>query len=284
VLNAESKNLDAFDEKDRRLLSTLADQAALAIENAQLYEQMRAARDRLQALSRQLVEVQEVERRQIARELHDEIGQILTGLKLVLEMSGRSPVDEVRVNLDEALTLVNELVGRVRGLSLSLRPTTLDDLGLLPALRWHFERYTTQTNVRVAFKHTGLEGRRFAPEVETAAYRIVQEALTNVARHAEVGEVTVRLWADRDTLGVQVEDQGAGFDVESALVRGTSSGLSGMHERVTLLGGQLTIESVPGVGTRLTAEFPLAVSPAGPLGEPTETGKRYEHNDDRTSG
>jgi len=99
--------------------------------------------------------------------------------------------------------------------------------------------------------------RRFQPEIETAVYRIVQEALTNVARHAGVSKVTVRLWADEEALNVQIEDQGAGFDREAALATGTSSGLSGMHERVALLGGRLTIETAPGTGTRLTAELPL---------------------------
>jgi PAS domain S-box-containing protein len=258
VLNAESDRLDAFDKEEQRLFSTLADQAALAIENARLYEQMRAGRDRLQTLSRRLVEVQEIERRRLARELHDEVGQLLTGLKLLLEMSMRLPPDAVEDSLDEARTLADELLARVRELSLDLRPTMLDDLGLLPALLWHFERYTAQTNVRVNFRHTGLERRRFVPEIETATYRIVQEALTNVARHAGVGEVTVQLWADQDTLGVRVEDDGVGFDAETMLALGTSSGLSGMQERASLLGAQLTIESAPGAGTRLTTEFSVS--------------------------
>jgi signal transduction histidine kinase len=147
---------------------------------------------------------------------------------------------------------------RVRQMSLDLRPAMLDDLGLLPALVWHFERYTTLTNVHVDFKHRGIDGQRFAPELETAAYRIAQEALTNVARHAGVDEVTVRVWADADTLGLQVEDRGTGFNPESVLAAETTSGLSGMYERAVLLGGRLDIESTPGAGACLTAEFPLA--------------------------
>ena len=239
------------------LLTTFANQVAIAIINAQLYEQVRAGRERLQALSHRLVEVQETERQRIARELHDEIGQALTGLKLALDMSMHLPADAVRTRLGEAQALVNELMVQVRELSLDLRPAMLDNLGLLPTLLWHFERYTSQTNVRVAFRHTGLEGRRFAPEVETAAYRIVQEALTNVARHAGVSEVTVRLWAKQDILGLQVEDQGIGFDPEAALATGATSGLAGMRERAILLGGRLTVEPATGTGTRLTAEFPL---------------------------
>jgi signal transduction histidine kinase len=148
-------------------------------------------------------------------------------------------------------------MAQVRNLSLDLRPTMLDDLGLLPALLWHCGRYTDQTGVHVDLRHTNLEGQRFRPEVETAAYRIAQEALTNVARHAGVDNVTVRLWIEQDTLSVQVIDQGAGFDPDDPLISDTSSGLVGMRERAVLLGGELTIESAPGAGTCLTAKLPL---------------------------
>ncbi len=225
-------------------------------ERERLLEQVHAGRERLQALSRQLVAVQEVERRHLARELHDEIGQMLTGIKLTLEMSTRVPVDAVKTTLVEAQVQLNDLMARVRKLSLDLRPAMLDDLGLVPALLWHFERYTAQTHVRVAFQHSGLEG-RFAPEIETAAYRIVQEALTNVARHAGVNEVAVRLWSDQRILGVEIQDRGTGFDPEATLAASTTGGLTGMHERVALLGGHLTVEAAPRAGTRLTAELPL---------------------------
>jgi PAS domain S-box-containing protein len=211
--------------------------------------------ERLKFLSRRLMEVQEAERRHIARELHDEIGQVLTGLKLTLELSVRVPPDEVGPSLHQAHSLVNELMARARSLSLDLRPAMLDDLGLLPTLLWHIEHFTARTRVRVNFKSSGLEGQRFAPEVETAAYRIAQEALTNVARHSEVDEATVRVWADDRTLTVQVEDKGKGFDPEVVLGARDRSGLAGMRERAVLLGGQLTLESRPGAGARLTAEL-----------------------------
>ncbi|HEV7474796.1 MAG TPA: sensor histidine kinase [Pyrinomonadaceae bacterium] len=208
------------------------------------------------------MEVQETERRNIALELHDEIGQVLTGLKLTLEMGARLPAEEVGNGLAEARVLVNELMARVRKLSLDLRPAMLDDLGLLPALLWHFEHYTAQTQVRVNFKHSGLEKRRFGQEVETAAYRMVQEALTNVARHAGVPEVTVRLSTHPRTLLIEIEDRGGGFDLESVLSAGETSGLAGMRERAVLLGGSLNIESHPDSGTRVTAELSIADSPA----------------------
>jgi signal transduction histidine kinase len=245
-------------EVDVPAMTAFANQAAIAVENARLFKQVHTAHEQLQVLSRRLVETQEIERRHLARELHDEIGQALTGLKLVLEMSARLPGDAIREHIGEAQTLVNDLIVRVRDLSLDLRPAMLDDLGLLPALLWHLERYTTQTNVHVTFKHAGLKDVRVVPEVETAAYRIVQEALTNVARHAGVSEVVVRLWIDQELLNAQVEDQGTGFDAEAAMAAAMTRGLIGMRERVGSLGGQLTIESVPGVGTCLTAELPLS--------------------------
>ncbi len=221
--------------------------------------------ERLKALSRRLMEVQETERRNIALELHDQIGQVLTGLKLILEIGARLPPEQVRRSLDEASVLVNELMARVRNLSLDLRPAMLDDLGLLPALLWHLEHYTAHTQVRVNFKHSGLEKRRFGSAVETAAYRIVQEALTNIARHAQVPEATVRLSTHQQTLLIEIEDRGKGFDMESVLSASETSGLAGMRERAALLGGRLTIQSQLDAGTSLTAELSLADGPT-PIG------------------
>ncbi len=217
---------------------------------------LRESADRLQALSGQLLEVQEAERRHLARELHDEIGQTLTGLRLLLRPTGELPSDAVKTGLEQARPLVDELLERVRGLSFDLRPAALDQLGLLPALLALFERYTDQTGVLVKFQHERLD-RRLPPEVETSAYRIVQEALTNVARYSGVSAATVRVWATAKMLGIQIEDRGRGFDPEVALARPGSSGLAGMQERVRLLDGRLTIESKPGAGTQLTAELPL---------------------------
>jgi signal transduction histidine kinase len=203
--------------------------------------------------------LEEAERRHIARELHDEIGQSLTALKFHLERIGRDAHDREATSVAETRALVDELMARVSNLSLDLRPAMLDDLGLLPALVWLFERYTAQTRIRVEFQRSGLEG-RFAPEVETAAFRVVQEALTNVARHASVDRVTVRAWSNDGSLGVQVVDAGKGFRPEETLARADSSGLIGMRERAAALGGQLTIEASPGGGVRLTAELPLSLS------------------------
>jgi signal transduction histidine kinase len=207
-------------------------------------------------ISMRLMEVQEAERRHLARELHDEIGQLLTGLRLLLTLNRDSAAGEIKTRLDEARTLVDDLLARVRRLSFDLRPADLDQLGLLPALLAFFERYTAQTGVLVTFRHQGVD-RRFSSQTETGAYRIVQEALTNAARHAGVASVNVRFWVDADKLNIQIEDRGSGFDPDVALKAPLSSGLIGMQERIMLLGGRMTIESSPGSGTTLSAELPL---------------------------
>jgi signal transduction histidine kinase len=255
LIQLSDRYKEEFTQDDEAILVQLAQMASIAIENAQMFEEVQHSREQLQALSQRLLEVQETERRSIARELHDEIGQALTGLKLTLGMSTYLGAGAADSRLSYAQTLANDLIARVRDLSLALRPAMLDDLGLLPALLWLFERYSAQTNVDVDCKHVGLEGRRFGAAVETAAFRIVQEALTNVARHARVPSVTVRLWSGPDRLGVQIEDYGIGFDPQATPA--ASSGLAGMRERASALGGQLTIDSAPGSGTRIMVEWPL---------------------------
>jgi PAS domain S-box-containing protein len=223
----------------------------------QMNHDLQAEVEERMRLSIQLVQVQEVERRRLARELHDEVGQILTGLKLTLQTLTRD-VDgpDAREKLAWSESLVDTLMKQIRELSLTLRPTVHDDLGLLPALLWHVDRYTTQTGVRVAFTHVGID-QRLPPEVETAAFRIVQEALTNVARHAGVAEV--KLWVRRAAgeLSVVVEDEGRGLPARDASPR-LDTGLRGMRERATLLGGALLVETSE-AGTRLTAILPAVV-------------------------
>jgi PAS domain S-box-containing protein len=210
----------------------------------------------LQTLSRRLLAVQEGERQHLARELHDEIGQLLTGLRLLLTPNGERLVAAVQTRFDHARSMVDELLGKVRRLSFDLRPAELDQLGLLPALLALFERYTAQTGVLVTFKHHEVE-RRFASQLETGAYRIVQEALTNVARHAAVPAVTVRVWSDAHKLHLQIEDRGCGFDAGVVLKASRSGGVIGMQERAVLLGGRMTIESSTGSGTMISAELPV---------------------------
>ena len=210
----------------------------------------------LRAMSLRLVEVQEKERRFVAHELHDQLGQTLTGLKLVLQMSLKPTNPAQAEPFAEALRLIDDLMERIRRLSVDLRPHMLDDLGLVPALEWHFRRFGKQTGIQVQLKRTATFS-RLPALIETAAYRIVQEALTNVARHSGAKEAEVRLWADEERLRVQVEDRGKGFSAEQALAARNSTGLAGMRERAELLGGEFTLESSPGSGTLITVELPL---------------------------
>ncbi|MHB1119200.1 MAG: sensor histidine kinase [Bellilinea sp.] len=215
----------------------------------------------LQALSHRLVEIQESERRKIALELHDEIGQLLTGLKLQLDTNPENIGAISQLSLNKARALSDELIQKVRNLSLDLRPTMLDDLGLLPALLWHFDRFTALTGVNVDFSQSGISDRRFTPELESTAYRIIQEALTNMARHSSAQEASVRATYSNRVLTIQVEDRGSGFAVQEKLATSRTRGLHGMKERVALVGGSLTIDSVPGWGTSILVELPARALP-----------------------
>jgi PAS domain S-box-containing protein len=216
---------------------------------------LKRAENELRALSNELVRYQEEERRNIARELHDQTGQSLTVLRLILDRAKRMSAENIQPILAEADAVVGEITEQLREISLNLRPSMLDNLGLLPALLWYFDQYIAKTQVHVDFKHAGLQ-RNFAPEVGTAAYRIVQEALTNIVRHSGANEATIHAWIDRERLWIRIEDGGKGFN-PNVLPVGTSSGLYGMRERAFSLGGKLMVESAPGKGTTVTAELPL---------------------------
>lgn len=246
----------AFTEEHATIAQEVADQLAIAIQQSRLFAEVQMGRQRLETLSRQLLETQENERRTIARELHDEIGQALTGLQITLELARREVTPQQQARLNDADTIVSELMQRVSELSLNLRPSVLDNLGVLPALVRHINRYTAQTGIQVDFWHRNIE-RRFPPAIETVVYRMVQEALTNIARHAETSRVQIQVRADNQTLTIEIKDQGCGFDLPTALNSGTSSGVSGMYERVSLVNGKLHIDTAPGKGTLVIAEIPL---------------------------
>ncbi|HSK65807.1 MAG TPA: histidine kinase [Anaerolineales bacterium] len=246
-------------EDDMALLRGLADQASSAIENAELFEQIKSGRERQRKLAKNMVEVQETERRRLARELHDHLGQILTGLQFMLETAKNQAVDVQKSNLEEIQGAVRDIIREVREMSLDLRPSMLDDMGLVPTLLWHINRYTSQTGIHVNFQYEEYS-QRIPLEIETAAYRIVQEALTNAARHAQVKEVFIGLVLQGDTLWVEVLDNGRGFDVNAEQEK-PSTGLSGMRERAFLLGGYLLVESFLNQGTQIVAALPLTDHP-----------------------
>lgn len=244
-----------MDEQKKHFATSLGSLCELVLSNTRLLNEVKTSQENLQELSHQLVRVHEEERRNLARELHDEIGQYLTALKLRLARENGGKTISVE-QVEEAQGLVNELIRKVRQMSLDLRPSMLDDLGLKPALEWYFERYTHQTGIVVDFDPRDLEQKRFTSEIEITIFRIVQESLTNVARHAGVEKVYVQLVAFRDTLELMIEDEGIGFALDEQKA-GSSSGLTGMAERTRLLQGEMEIQTMPGKGTRILVRLPL---------------------------
>ncbi len=250
-----------FSDADAALLQAFADHAAVALENAQLHQRMQSARARLSVLSRRLLEVQETEHRNLARELHDGIGQALTAVKLNLQLLQGSRLDAASTRIQETIEIVDVVLEEVRDLSLSLRPSVLDDLGLAAALRWYVRREAERAGLEADLDVEPLEPGQ-APEIETTCFRIVQEAVTNVIRHAKAGRLSVKLTRRDGELELTVRDDGVGFDVDQAHARATlgkSLGLLGMEERATLVGGRLEIQSAEGLGATVHVRLPVAM-------------------------
>jgi PAS domain S-box-containing protein len=215
-------------------------------------------RTELRKLSARVLAVQETERRRIAHELHDELGQALTAVKINLQAHsrfGKQAIDPLEI---ENIRIVEGALQHVRHLSLALRPSMLDDLGLVPALRWLSDQAATRSGLIVRLE-SAIPLSRLDPDLETACFRVVQEALTNVARHAGASEVRIGLAIDKDMLQLSVRDDGCGFDVKQMrqrATRGGSMGILGMQERASLLEGSLEIESRPGQGSELILRCP----------------------------
>jgi PAS domain S-box-containing protein len=245
-----------FSPEDRAFIHAITQQCAQALERVRLYSEVIEAHARLRILGERLVAVQEEERQHLARELHDEIGQALTGLSLILTIGPSLTPDLLHAQLAKARRQVTDLIAQVRRRSLDLRPSMLDDMGLHPALAWFLARYSEQTRISLDVQLEGIE-RRFPPIIELTAYRIVQEALTNVARHADVQHAHVAIWTTGDELLINITDLGRGFDLEEARRAHASSGLTSMRERAVLLGGDLTINTELGAGTNLLAILPI---------------------------
>lgn len=273
VINAESSRVNAYSEADQRVLETIAAQIAVVIQNARLYERVVRGMERLRQLSQQLVRAQEEERRRLAQELHDEAGQALTALKISLDLIRvdlPTELQQPREQLAQAASLVEETMTRLRGLAQALRPPALDTVGLNRTLEGLCHDFAERT--RLAVHYQGSEPTGLADVARIAIYRVLQEALTNVARHASASQVQVTLDCDAERISLTVEDDGVGFDAESVLAAtGAQSaaglGLLGMRERLRLLGGHLLVESRPGQGTRLQASLPRSGATASGQGQ-----------------
>jgi signal transduction histidine kinase len=272
----------SFTEEEARIAVVLAGQLALAFEGhhlvrcledlganlrrethdrARVEEQLGLARDRLAALAHQLLMAHENERRTIARELHDEIGQLVVGLKLNLGQVLPAVRDPHGLEtLHECIRMSERTIAITRDISMALRPAVLDDLGLVPALRWCLDQQAKRSGFAVTFRAT-IDGPDVVGDAAITCFRIAQGALTNVARHGAATMVDVTLRVRSQVLSLIITDDGVGFQVGTAFARasrGGSSGLLIMQERASLLGGEVVVESFPGRGTTVKLRLPLA--------------------------
>jgi signal transduction histidine kinase len=273
-----------FSDEDQEMVMLLANHAAVAIENARLYSELRRSHDRLQSwneeleqkvaertreieryskeLTTRVLRAQEEERKRIARELHDDTGQQLSTLLINLDLLEPSiPADDplLQAGFDRIRTLAQRTLDAVRTLSHDLRPTILDDFGLVAAIRWFGDEYTKTFGVPVRIEIKNVPEDLLTPEAELALFRVAQEALTNSGKYAQATETGVEMTGNNGCVTLTVTDNGRGFDPEavSGPTRQGGLGLYGMRERIELLGGQFAVEAAPNRGTRVVAEVPV---------------------------
>jgi len=253
-----------FSSDEIKFLSTFADQTAIAIHNSQLYEQIRKQsqgllvyRNQLRALTVKMIGSKEEEAKRIARELHDEAGQLLASVYIVLDDIAREVEPPAKERIQKVIGMLDQIEEQLRSLAHELRPTILDDLGLLPAIQSLAQRFSKRTGMDIALDEVPKQ--RFPLRIETALYRIVQEALNNVTKHAQATTVRVQIQQEDGIVRCLVLDNGIGFDAPTVLSRtgAESLGLVGIRERVEILKGKLQIQSAPGQGTQLCVTIPL---------------------------
>jgi PAS domain S-box-containing protein len=264
VLSLSSNTkLRPFTKDEIKLTQTIANQIATAIENARLMQVVNVHTHELKELSSQLMQAQEGERKRIAQELHDQVGQMLQTMKMNLGRMKRNlsmdprKLEETRDWLMDTEQKLSQTIDDIRTLTFNLRPSMLDDFGLFSTLRWYIEDYSRRSNIRITLK--GKEDRyRFPLEIEVNLYRIVQEALTNVVKHADATEVAIFLSHHKSCAILSVKDNGKGFDnIKLSVSPHRGTGIYNMKERVNLLGGSFDIISQPGKGTRINVKIPF---------------------------
>jgi len=269
VLNVASTMARHFTKDDMYLLGSIGDQLGIAIEQAKLYKRLEDARKRYQTLLRQAITIQEEERKRIARELHDETSQQLTALALNLqaltEMMEMEHVQdtEIKAMLKRIHNIAVQASAEVARLIKELRPTLLDTLGLPAAIRNLAETNLTSRGINITTEFKGMEHRRLSPEAELTLFRVAQETMSNIVRHAEAKNAMIRLECNSDECILSIEDDGKGFNV-SEITRiekdGRGAGLFGVRERMAAVGGKAYIESQPGKGARAIAKVPAVRS------------------------
>jgi signal transduction histidine kinase len=266
----EAYGPDALVDEGAETLYSLASQAASALENALLYTELTERENQLRDLVGKLIMAQEEERRRVAYDIHDGLAQTAAAAHQHLQAFARHHIicsAEDREELDEALELVRELVGEARQVIYDLRPTVLDDFGLAAAVRLQVAALRAE-GVEIRLQESLGDG-RLPTEVETTLFRVAQEALTNIRKHAEATKARVVLDRPGNTVRLLVRDEGRGFSPKGATRRngrGDKVGLSGMRERVSLLGGRFQLHTEPGRGTTIVAEVELP-----------ETGEDLDH-------
>jgi signal transduction histidine kinase len=270
VMNVASRLPRQFTEKDIHLLHATGDLLGLAIEQAKLYEELRRGRERYRQLARFAVMAQEDERKRLSRELHDETSQALSGLafnlQAVIEMVDMAGIQDVKIKetLKKAHELAIQVGNEIHRLIVNLRPTILDSLGLIPAIRQHAESTLAPMGISLSFQFDDL-GRMLPKEVETGLFRAVQGAVGNIQQHSKATSASISLTMSGNELVLCVSDNGVGFDVskiQGIEASGRGAGVFSMKERVKLIGGSCNIQSEPGKGTTATAIIPIRWSTA----------------------
>lgn len=245
---------------DVALLRAIGPQLAVVVENARLRDELQTKESMLKNLLNKVVAAQEEERRRISRELHDEMGQNLTSLLIGMSVLEKTDACCAKEDLIHGMTqTVTGMIDAIHDLALDLRPPMLDELGLLPTLAQYIQACPERLGLQVDYQMVGPAGRRLSHEAEITVYRMVQESLTNVARHSNAARASVILNQGPDALRVIIEDNGVGFDlhkVKAGKAKPRHLGLFGMEERAALVGGTLTVESSPGAGTSIYIEIP----------------------------
>jgi len=250
---------------NHQLLVSIGSQLAVAIENIRLYEALRQKKKAMSSFLRKYIAAQEDERKRIARELHDDTAQSLTALALAIEtalQANVSTASDVKALLEPARPLAQRVYGEISRIIHDLRPSLLDDLGLTEAIGWYADHRLRPLGVQVTLEAPESD-RRLTPEMETTLFRVAQEAMSNVAKHARAENVTLSVDIKPDGVVLEVDDDGCGFDIKNTLAggkngkNGSSFGLLGMRERVHLLGGTLSVESQPGQGTSVRVRIPV---------------------------
>ncbi len=259
-------SLEELERRDRELEERVEERTR---EVQRLYQALQQKEELRARLLERVISAQEEERRRVARELHDETGQALTGIVMGLEAAeealAREP-EAARQRLERAKSLAAQSAEAIRRLVVDLRPPALDNLGLVPAVRAFAESHLGEKGIRLELTTSGLKG-RLPPPVEICIFRVVQEAVTNIVRHSGARSARIQIEREHARVSLVVEDDGLGFDVAAVMGSGDRAralGLAGMEERVALLGGELVVESAPGQGTRIRAEIPLEWEARGP--------------------